>query len=180
MYTLHNEVMPSDMQAALLADFGVISKRRVGETEPEAESVINAKEWLGGTVAAIRKDRRKRVIHIRSLLGESGRNGFTDSTDVHTDTSDNLYMGVTKYLLVVANTRRNGTLFFQDRSLIGRHTDELFHSVCGKLVLNAECEEIVYAQADVGQVCSFTVTDQLHAAAPLYDGDQKLLLHVQG
>jgi len=174
MYTLHEEFMPVDLQEKLLADFDQLV------TQPRyTPSHYEAADWFRevvSTVSGICPD----SVSMQARRGNRYSDGHTFNCDLHTDIGVHRpdLAGKLKFILVVANNQRSGTIFVDDHpELWEKPTPELFVRKNGALAVRKNVAiDFSWEQAQCGQVCSFDMIRQLHGAAPQYEGDQKILI----
>lgn len=145
-------------------------------THPE---VAKAKRWFRRNVYALQGGRlASSVEFFRYDIHNGTRDGKTSSDDVHMDFPSQ------KYLMSVSGERSVSTLHFPnwnyDPSIINPRTSELFTLEEYTLVQKQGLEQPTidnmcgWFMADNAQI-SFLDVDDVHAAAPLYENEWKIL-----
>jgi hypothetical protein len=172
MYALHDVFMPDTMQERLLADFDTVIARPL-----LSKAYTKAQNWFTNIVREVSGDTSVDLAARDAWRGYKSTAGRAYSSDAHIDMEET-GSALQKYVLNVANNERTGTIFFTDYDLVITQfrSEQLFqvtHS--GELAVSPLIQiEFVWEQPQNGQLSSFNMGNQLHAAAPLMEGDQKI------
>ena len=173
MHTFHPVFMPDKMQERLLAEFDAIYR------DPNLSATLReAQQWFSAEVKKLSGCPELPRVAKYVSRGDEQDGGRTENSDFHYDL--HVVERMAHYLLVVANNSRSGTIMLDEfPPEVSARAEQLFVVQDEGLVLRqGYTQGIKWEQAQAGQITSIHTRKQLHAAAPQFPGDQKIVITV--